>query len=656
VPGPVVRPLPAAFLAVTTALAAVSVPLLLGHELLTNTLLYPANAVVLSLCGALISSRWPRSSLGWLLSVMGVVAAFGEAAQGYGYRVDYPAASPVQWMANWISALDVGAYAIMLAMFPAARSLTVRWRGVVWAAGLATALLTVGTAFGHVADSEFESGRNPYAVGHLWFGMVYAAGQVLVLAVLLASIASLVVRFRRSAGVERQQLKWVAYVVTALAVIAPFAIFFYFDSVVVQIAIAFVVTAVPVAICVAILRYRLYDIDVIINRTVVYGALSLLLAGGYIGVTLALGAVLGSRHSPWVTAGATLTAAAAFRPLRGRIQDAVDRRFRRSRYDALGRVDAFLEDLRAGRAAPELLDVLLRDVLGCRDLEVCYFLADQDAYIDARGREVAIDAEDDQVRNRVERAGVLLAVVRHAEVAGSPSATADGILLKEVLGRAGLAIEIARLQAEVHHQLAEVEASRARIITAGYEERRRLERDLHDGAQQRLVSIGLALRHAQHELGASPVTDIIEAAVAEIAGAISDLRALAHGVRPALLDSGLAVALHELASRSPLPVEVKASVGRFAADVEATAYFVVCEAVTNAVKHSHATAVALHAERRDGHLVVTVRDDGVGGARTAGGSGLRGLSDRVEAHGGQIRLDSPPGRGTILIAELPCAS
>jgi signal transduction histidine kinase len=382
--------------------------------------------------------------------------------------------------------------------------------------------------------------------------------------------------------------------------------------------------------------------------------LSVALAACYIGLSLTLGALLGAAHSPWVTAAATLAAAVAFRPFRTWIQDAVDRRFRRARYDALGRVDAFLEDLRSGRAAPQLLDGVLRAALSRPDLEVAYLLNDASTFVDAQGRDMPVDAS--RVHTRVERAGVVLAAVLHTDVVDSLSGSADSTLMREVLSRAGLAIEIARLQAEVQHQLAEVTASRARIMAAGYEERRRLERDLHDGAQQRLVSIGLALRHAQHELGDSPVSKTLEEAVGEISGAITDLRELANGVRPALLDNGLGVALRDLASRSPLPVDVQVGVERYAADIEATAYFVACEAVTNAVKHARATELALQARRLDGRLVVTVADNGIGGAREEAGSGLRGLGDRVAAHGGRISLRSPIGQGTTIIAELPCVS
>ena len=186
-----------------------------------------------------------------------------------------------------------------------------------------------------------------------------------------------------------------------------------------------------------------------------------------------------------------------------------------------------------------------------------------------------------------------------------------------------------------------------------------MERDLHDGAQQRLVSIGLALRHAQHELGSgSPgaASATLDGAVAEVAVAIEELRELARGLPPSQLDAGLAAAFHELARRAPLPVHVRAASDRFDRGVEAAAYFVGCEALTNAVKHAHATRIVLCAAREDGRLVVSVADDGIGGAEAVEGSGLSGLADRVAALGGTLSIASNRGVGTTLVAELPCGS
>jgi signal transduction histidine kinase len=650
--GLVVRPLAAVLLGITTVGAVVSVPLSLGHELVTDTLLYPVTGVVLTLCGVLIVSRHRGSLVGWLLAWMGLVTVVGEFSEGYGYHRALPGAVTAQWLAVWINYVDIGTTAVLLMLFAAGSPMSARWRTGVYAAMSATVLLVLGAAFGHASDKGFAAGANPYAIDGFGIDAMFVAGQVLFLASMLTAITALVVRFRHARGIERQQLKWVAYAVSALAVLTPFAVYFFYDSVVVQVAIAFAVTALPVSICIAMLRYRLYDIDAIIAQTVVYAALSVVLAAGYLAITLCLGTLVGHRSSPWVTASATLAAAAAFGPLRRWLQNAVDRRFRRARYDAFGRIDTYLEDLRAGRAAPEHLQTVLREVLDRPELDIGYVLADSSTCLDVRGHEMTVRDADRRTRTRVERGGVLLAVIFH----NPPAAADDPSLINRVLARAGLAFEIGRLRAEVAHQLAEVTASRSRILAAGYEERRRLERDLHDGAQQRLVSIGLALRHAQHELGDNPASKTLDAAVAQVTDTISDLRALANGVRPALLTNGLGFALRELASRTPLTVDVQVDGQRYPPDLESTAYFVACEAMTNAAKHSGASTVMLHAHRVDGHLVLTIRDHGFGGASTANGSGLAGLADRVAAQGGRITVTSPPGHGTIITAELPCAS
>ncbi|MGH2841659.1 MAG: sensor histidine kinase, partial [Solirubrobacteraceae bacterium] len=198
----------------------------------------------------------------------------------------------------------------------------------------------------------------------------------------------------------------------------------------------------------------------------------------------------------------------------------------------------------------------------------------------------------------------------------------------------------------------------ARIVTAGYEERRRLERDLHDGAQQRLVSIGLAIRHVQGRIGGpgDELSAELDGTVSEVTSAIEELRELARGVRPACLDDGLAPALRELASRAPLRADVAATTERFPEQIEAAAYFVASEALTNSVKHAGASRVTVSAEGHDGRLVLRITDDGVGGAVASERSGLAGITDRVAALGGSVSVSSPPGKGTEVTAELPCAS
>jgi signal transduction histidine kinase len=211
--------------------------------------------------------------------------------------------------------------------------------------------------------------------------------------------------------------------------------------------------------------------------------------------------------------------------------------------------------------------------------------------------------------------------------------------------------------AEAREQLA---ASRARIVQAGDEERRRLERNLHDGAQQRLVATALTLRLAERRVGADPAAarELVAQAHSEVEQALEELRELARGLHPAVLtEHGLGAALEALATRAPVPVEVVGDAGdRLPAGVEAAAYYVVSEALTNVAKYAAASAVRVEIERADGRLVVAVSDNGVGGADATSGSGLRGLADRVEALGGRFEVASPPGGGTTLRASLPCLS
>ena len=298
-------------------------------------------------------------------------------------------------------------------------------------------------------------------------------------------------------------------------------------------------------------------------------------------------------------------------------------------------------------APGQVRDALAR-ALNDDSLQVAYWLPMRQLYVDEAGR--VVDLPEDG------RAVTLLADV--AAIMHDPELDPD--LVESAGAAARLALHNARLQADVRAQLDKVQESRRRIVTAGDDQRRKVERDLHDGAQQRLVALALELRIAQRQLGRSDpeIERVLSQAVGQLQVAVEELRELARGVHPAVLtEEGLAGALESLASRTPLPVRIAAAPeGRLPAEIEAAAYFVVCEAIANAVKHAQATQICVRAERRNGQLFIEVEDDGVGGARENGGSGLRGLVDRVEAHGGSLRVESDPGRGTRVIGELPCAS
>jgi signal transduction histidine kinase len=246
-----------------------------------------------------------------------------------------------------------------------------------------------------------------------------------------------------------------------------------------------------------------------------------------------------------------------------------------------------------------------------------------------------------------------------AALAYDASLDDDPALVDAVTAAAAIALENERLHAEAHAQVAELRASRERIVTAGDAERRRLERNLHDGAQQRLVALGLHLRLLQGRIREDPATaeELATTASDLLASSLDELRELARGIHPAVLDHGLEAALDSLASRSPVPTDLAYDAdGAMPAQVELAAYFVASEALTNVAKYAHARSATVRVTRTDHRLIVQIADNGVGGADANRGSGLRGLADRVEALDGRLQLSSRPGTGTVVIAEIPCES
>jgi len=305
---------------------------------------------------------------------------------------------------------------------------------------------------------------------------------------------------------------------------------------------------------------------------------------------------------------------------------------------------------------PGRLEQVLARALHDPTLQLAYWLPDRDAFVDAAGRPVELPAAGgDRAVTILRHDGDPVAAMLHDAALDD-----DPALVRAVAATARMTIQNERLQAEVRAQLEEVRASRARIVEFGDAERRRVERNLHDGAQQRLVSISLALGIARSQVGATSEQEIavaLDDAAAELRLALAELRELARGIHPVILsEAGLGPALVSLAERSPIPVTVTAVPSeRLPSRVEETAYYVASEALANAAKHAHATAVSISARRLEGELLVEVGDDGVGGA-DADGSGLRGLADRVAALDGQLRVHSPDGKGTRITAELPCGS
>ncbi len=542
-------------------------------------------------------------------------------------------------------------------VFPDGRAPSEAWRrrAVAWnwffVAAVVFSLLDGGdlTIIGHPDEPPIDS---PLPV---WEPAVYAGGlfMIILLGVIVATAIAVRGRFKRATGIERLQLSWLSYA----AALVPLEILVCIAEILITGSIGMatfamgvlVTTAVPAAIAIAVRRYRLYDIERLVNRTLVYVALTGTLGAAYAAVAIVVGVALGGGTS-WGTAIAAVVVVMAFRPARDRVQQVVDRRFARRRFEGLKLVEGFLDDVRAGREEPERIDEVLAQALGDRGLEVFFRLPASGGYAHASGRLAELPQDRIRVATPVRRNDLELGVILHA-----PELALRADTFESIVRAAGLPIEIARLRVEVRVQLTEVQASRARIVAAADAERRKLERDLHDGAQQRLVALGMALRSAQGQLESEPegAHQTLERAVGQVTTAVAELREIARGLRPGVLENGLAGALTDVAARSPVPMALEITREPLPPRIEATVFFLACEAVTNAIKHGGARHIRVRVDCRGEQLRLEVADDGVGGAALCAGGGLAGMSQRALAGGGVLDVDSPPGGGTRISVELP---
>ena len=301
-----------------------------------------------------------------------------------------------------------------------------------------------------------------------------------------------------------------------------------------------------------------------------------------------------------------------------------------------------------GEIEPGHVRQALARTLGDPSLVLGLWLPDRSMWTDEEGREIELPTDDSRAVTYV---GDRLAVLVHdRDLLDQPR------LLESVGAAARLALENERLQAQLRAQLAELRASRARIVKAGDRERRRLERDLHDGAQQRLLALGMGLQLLEPHLD-GPGKRVLAENEAELQEALAELRDLARGIHPAVLtDQGLDAAVRSLAERSPVPVAITGIAGPLPGELETAAYFVVSEALTNIGKYANASEATIRIGRDNGALALMIEDDGVGGADPDNGSGLHGLADRVQALDGFLEIRSPPGHGTRIEARIPCGS
>ena len=611
-----------------------------------------AAASVVFALAVLVARHAPHNRVAPALGSIALLVAFMPATDLYGIA----AADGLLPLSRYVVAFGQGSwmlwylpFAALLLVFPDGRLPGPRWWMVPAGFAVVLVLFNIATAFAQGPYMEpFEAMDHPVPSHRLALGAAIALLPAF-LGLLVASVAAVVVRARRATGREREQLHWLLLASTSLPLTLLLCWFSYLvlgTADLVLVGFAVMLLAFPTAAALAVVRHDLYDVDQALVTTSVYGLIGAGLLLVFTVVSAGVGLVAGSVSTPLA-----IVATAGCGVLLGGSRAWLTRRVGALLHPVRDRVRAALADLRAriraGEAVPEQVEPVLREALGDPGLRVGHLAPDHVSFVDRDGRPVEPRDDAQPVLVAGSTVGVL-----------SPGRPQARWLLKEVAAEAAMLVENARLRLELAHALREVEASRERLVLASDEERKRLERDLHDGTQQRLVSLGMSLRLAQRHLDDETVDldQVIEGAVAELGTAVSELRQIAHGLRPSSLDDGLPAALTNLVRGVPVRVDLDVCATRLPDHVSTTAYFVASEALTNAVKHSGAEAVGLSVVADHGELRVEVSDDGRGGAAIRPGSGLAGLRDRVHAVGGRLDVISAPGRGTLVEAVLPCGS
>ena len=634
--------------------------------------------------GFVLALRQPDNPIGWIFlaagATSGVQVLGGEYPAIVGPDGGGQLAAIGHWLDTWLWVPITGSVGIyVFLLFPTGRLTSRRWRWVAWVGTLGIVAFSAGFALGN--DFEELGRENPFFdLPAAVTDPVLYIGALLYLGSTIAAAASLVVRFRRSRGDERQQMKWFA---AAAALWATFiAVTFLGELVFRQLetlrAIGAVGTvvgfmAIPVAIGVAVLKYRLYDIDVVINRALVFGLLGAFITAVYVAIVVGIGALVGRGGGLVLPGVAAAVVALAFQPARQRARHLANRLVygkRATPYEVLSEFSDRLGQAYAAETVLPRMAELLRDGTGALRATVWIHVGDAlrpaaTSPTDANDELRAIHLDGDVLPElpghqvAVRHGDEILGALSVTEARGDALTAADERLLEDLAAQAGLVLRNVRLTEELKANLEELRASRQRIVAAQDDERRRLERNIHDGAQQQLVALAVKLRLVESIASRDPekAAGMASEAKAEVQEALENLRDLARGIFPPLLvDQGLGAAIAAQGRKSPLPVRVSADgIGRYGQDVEAAVYFCVLEALQNAAKYSGASEVHVRLAAVDGALGFAVEDDGRGFdvATTPRGAGLQNISDRVAALGGTVEVRSEPGRGATIEGRVP---
>jgi signal transduction histidine kinase len=651
--------------------------------------------------GALLVWKKPANPIGWLLSAVGLAFAVG----GVGLLLAYfrPLLPLAHWF-GWIWLFGLSLTVPILLLFPTGGLPSRRWRPAAWAAYAGPAAWVIGNAFAPTIITATPARiRNPIGIhgapGAI-FPVVALAGALLIVGAGLAAVASLALRYRRSQLVQREQLKWLLYTsgLIVAAVLAEIGIQKVMGSgpasVNLQNAISSgAVALVPVAIGIAVFRYRLYDIDLVINKTLVYGSLAAFITGVYVAIVVGIGSLVSeprAHQSLLLPILATAVVALAFQPVRERVQRLANRLVYGSRATPYEVLAQFAERMGGTYATEELLPRMAQLLAeGTAAGRVDVWLAGGGQFrndaswppgvppfrpisADAPGGELTFPGADRivPVLYRGETLGALSLTKRP----GESLTPTEGKLLLDLAAQIGLVLHNVGLWEQLTARLEDLHASRQRLVAAQDAERRRIERNIHDGAQQQLVSLAIKLSLAESMVGSDDEgeREMLGELHVEAIDAVEDLRDLARGIYPPLLVAdglaaappllvadGLAAALRPQVAKSAVPAALDGGgIGRYPREIEAAAYFCVLEALQNMSKYSRATSASVQLRAGpDGELLFEVTDDGVGfdPAASRFGSGLQGIEDRLGTHGGTLQVISSPGAGTVIRGQVPAA-
>jgi len=667
--------------------------------------------------GSLVATRQPRNAIGWLFCAAGFGYSVVGCARTYAIYAlfvtpdRFPAGATFAWVSAWLTIPPVFLISTFLPLiFPTGRLPTLRWRPFAWLAVGGTIALTLIVAFtpGSLPNPGFRTTANPYGLPGPAGVTMHRIYPLLVLLPIcaLAATVSLLLRLRQSRGVEREQLKW--FLSAAALVAACFGVVLVLATVGQQFDVALDITRIaftglPIAAGVAILWHRLWDIDVLINRALVYGTLTGCIIGSYVLIVGAVGALLQSHGSLFLSLATTGLVAVLFQPLRARLQRVANRLLwgeRDNPYEVIARLG---HDLERAPAAEAVLPTIVGNVARALKLpHVAIWLVDGetlrpeavhglalpgDAVHDVDALMTLRAATDDlrpeafsasgAFRAALDRSGTALTfpLAHRGELVGAlclaprgpgeEFSPADRRLLRELASHSSAATQAVQLTVALHANLDELRRSREHLIAVQEEERRRIQRDLHDGLGPTLASMRMRLEACltEAEQSSLAIAADLEQLDELVGQATADIRRLVYDLRPPVIDQlGLLPALQQWAERfgRETGVATDLTIGQnftVPAAAEVAVFRVAQEALVNVQKHARASRVSVDLGTHDGRIVLVVRDDGSGFRENAGwGTGLGSMRERAEMLGGSLEMASRPGGGTVLTMTIPTRS